>query len=85
MLRLSRLTADLRKIADIEQHRVDRRPVDVSELLEEAMEIAREQPGAARAVAQPGPAARAVAAAAGARATGDLLSLAVLQPAWTTR
>lgn len=46
VLRLSRLTADLRKIADVERAEVDGRPVDVAALLEEAMEIAREQPGA---------------------------------------
>jgi len=45
--RLSRLTADLRKIADVESTGVDHRPVDVAALLEEAMEIAREQPAAA--------------------------------------
>jgi two-component system OmpR family sensor kinase len=48
VLRLSRLTADLRKIADVEGAEVDRRPVDVGALLEEAMEIAREQPAAAQ-------------------------------------
>jgi two-component system OmpR family sensor kinase len=47
VLRLSRLTADLRKIADVERAEVDGRPVDVAALLEEAMEIAREQPAAA--------------------------------------
>jgi two-component system OmpR family sensor kinase len=47
VLRLSRLTADLRKIADVESSEVDRRPVDVAVLLEEAMEIVREQPAAA--------------------------------------
>ncbi|MEU2349706.1 HAMP domain-containing sensor histidine kinase [Modestobacter sp. NPDC049651] len=47
VLRLSRLTADLRKIADVEGNRVDRRPVDVTELVEEAVEVLREQPGAA--------------------------------------
>jgi two-component system OmpR family sensor kinase len=45
--RLSRLTAELRKIADVESTGVDNRPVDVAALLEEAMEIAREQPAAA--------------------------------------
>jgi len=45
--RLSRLTADLRKIADVQSTGVDHRPVDVAALLEEAMEIAREQPAAA--------------------------------------
>lgn len=48
VLRLSRLTSDLRKIADVEGADVDRRPVDVGALLEEAMEIAREQPAAAQ-------------------------------------
>ena len=47
VLRLSRLTADLRKIADVEGNRVDRRPVDVTALIEEAVEVLREQPGAA--------------------------------------
>jgi two-component system OmpR family sensor kinase len=47
VLRLSRLTADLRKIADVESSEVDRRPVDAAVLLEEAMEIVREQPAAA--------------------------------------
>jgi len=47
VLRLSRLTADLRKIADVESSEVDRRPIDVAAMLEEAMEIAREQPAAA--------------------------------------
>jgi two-component system OmpR family sensor kinase len=45
--RLSRLTADLRKIADVESGRLDRRPVDVTALLEETVDIARELPGAA--------------------------------------
>nr|WP_179722423.1 HAMP domain-containing sensor histidine kinase [Petropleomorpha daqingensis] len=46
VLRLSRLTADLRKIADVESGSLDRRPVDVTALLEEAVDVAREQPGA---------------------------------------
>jgi signal transduction histidine kinase len=46
VLRLSRLTADLRKIADVESGSLDRRPVDLTALLEEAVDIAREQPGA---------------------------------------
>jgi signal transduction histidine kinase len=46
VLRLSRLTADLRKIADVESGALDRRPVDVTALLEEAVDVAREQPGA---------------------------------------
>jgi len=48
VLRLSRLTADLRKIADVESGSLDRRPVDLTALLEEAVDIAREQPGADR-------------------------------------
>lgn len=47
VLRLSRLTADLRKIADVESNRLDRRPVDVTALLEESVDIARDLPGAA--------------------------------------
>jgi two-component system, OmpR family, sensor kinase len=47
VLRLSRLTADLRKIAEVEASPVDERPVDVPELLEEAVDVLREQPGAA--------------------------------------
>jgi two-component system, OmpR family, sensor kinase len=46
VLRLSRLTADLRKIADVESGTLERRPVDVTALLEEAVDIAREQPAA---------------------------------------
>jgi signal transduction histidine kinase len=44
--RLRRLTADLRKIADVESGALDRRPVDVAALLEEAVDVAREQPDA---------------------------------------
>lgn len=47
VLRLSRLTTDLRKIADIESARVDRRPVDLTDLIEEMVEVARDLPGAA--------------------------------------
>ena len=47
VLRLSRLTADLRKIADVESSEVDRRPLEVAPLLEEAVEVAGEQPAAA--------------------------------------
>jgi signal transduction histidine kinase len=47
VLRLSRLTADLRKIAEVEASPVDERPVDVPELLEEAVDVLREQPGSA--------------------------------------
>src|SRR3954454_10497872 len=47
VLRLSRLTADLRKIADVESSELDRRPLEVAPLLEEAVEVAGEQPAAA--------------------------------------
>jgi two-component system OmpR family sensor kinase len=47
VLRLSRLTADLRKIADVESSPLDRRPVDVEALVAEAVEIAAELPAAA--------------------------------------
>jgi len=46
VLRLSRLTTDLRKIADIESARLDRRPVDLAELVEEMVDVARDLPGA---------------------------------------
>jgi two-component system OmpR family sensor kinase len=45
-LRLSRLTADLRKLADLESRAVERAPVPLSELLQEALGLAQEQPGA---------------------------------------
>jgi two-component system OmpR family sensor kinase len=41
--RLARLTADLRKLADLETQPVEREPVDVSELLEEVMELSQEK------------------------------------------
>jgi two-component system OmpR family sensor kinase len=47
VLRLSRLTTDLRKIADIESARLDRRPVDLADLIEEMVDVARDLPGAA--------------------------------------
>ena len=47
VLRLSRLTADLRKIADVEGGRLDRRPVDLTELIEETVDAARDLPGVA--------------------------------------
>ncbi|TYP87603.1 sensor histidine kinase [Blastococcus xanthinilyticus] len=47
LLRLSRLTADLRKIAEVQTGRIDSRPVDVSALLTEAVEVVGEQPDAA--------------------------------------
>jgi two-component system OmpR family sensor kinase len=46
VLRLSRLTGDLRKIADVEGNTVDRSPVDVTDLVTDAVEVLREQPGA---------------------------------------
>lgn len=46
VLRLSRLTADLRKLAELEARPLERVPVDVAELLGEAMALAREQPEA---------------------------------------
>jgi len=48
VLRLSRLTADLRKLADLETRPLERVPVDVPELLEEVMAVAREQPQASK-------------------------------------
>jgi len=47
VLRLSRLTTDLRKIADVETSRLDTTDVDVTALLEEALEVVGEQPRAA--------------------------------------
>jgi two-component system OmpR family sensor kinase len=46
-LRLSRLAADLRKLAELETRPLERTAVDVAALLREAVEVAREQPGAA--------------------------------------
>jgi two-component system, OmpR family, sensor kinase len=46
VLRLSRLTTDLRKIADVETSPLARRPVDLTALLEEAVEVVGEQPRA---------------------------------------
>lgn len=48
VVRLSRLTGDLRKIAELETQAVDRAPVDLNELLEEVMDVVREQPQASR-------------------------------------
>jgi two-component system OmpR family sensor kinase len=45
VLRLSRLTADLRKLADLETRPLEREPVDMTELLQEAVALAQEQPG----------------------------------------
>ena len=76
VLRLSRLTGDLRKIADVEGNQVDRRPVDVTELIEEAVEVLREQPGAAdRQISVDLP--RAPWPLPAVLGDGDLLSLAV--------
>ncbi len=45
-LRLSRLSADLRKLAELEVRLVERAPVDMPSLLREAFSMAQEQPGA---------------------------------------
>ncbi|MGB8213578.1 MAG: HAMP domain-containing sensor histidine kinase [Anaerolineales bacterium] len=45
-LRLSRLSADLRKLAELEVRLVERSQVDMPVLLREAFELAQEQPGA---------------------------------------
>jgi two-component system, OmpR family, sensor kinase len=45
--RLSRLTANLRKLAAIETQQLDLTPIDISLLLEEVIGLAREQPEAA--------------------------------------
>ncbi|MDY7075885.1 MAG: HAMP domain-containing sensor histidine kinase, partial [Chloroflexota bacterium] len=44
VLRLSRLTADLRKLAELETRSLERTPVDIAELLQEAVTLAQEQP-----------------------------------------
>jgi two-component system OmpR family sensor kinase len=46
-LRLSRLSADLRKLAELEVSLVEHSPVDVQALLREAFNLAQEQPEAA--------------------------------------
>jgi two-component system OmpR family sensor kinase len=46
VLRLSRLTADLRKLAELEARPLERVPVDIAELLQEAVTLAQEQPQA---------------------------------------
>lgn len=46
VLRLSRLTADLRKLAELETRPLERAPVDIAQLLREAVALAEEQPGA---------------------------------------
>jgi two-component system OmpR family sensor kinase len=50
VLRLARLTADLRKITDVETRPPDRSPVDLTELLEDAVDALRERPGAVERV-----------------------------------
>jgi two-component system, OmpR family, sensor kinase len=45
-LRLSRLTADLRKLSDLESIRLERAAVDLAQLLQEAMELAQDKPQA---------------------------------------
>ena len=46
VLRLSRLTSDLRKLAELEARPLERVPIDVAELLQEAVTLAQEQPEA---------------------------------------
>jgi two-component system OmpR family sensor kinase len=46
VLRLSRLTSDLRKLAELEGRPLERVPVDITELLQEAVTLAQEQPEA---------------------------------------
>ncbi len=46
VMRLSRLTFDLRKLAELETRTLDRAPIDIAELLQEAVALAQEQPGA---------------------------------------
>jgi two-component system OmpR family sensor kinase len=46
VLRISRLTADLRKLAELETRPLERAPVDVGMLLEEAVGLAEEHPQA---------------------------------------
>ena len=45
-LRLSRLAADLRKLAELETRMVERSPVDIGQLLQEAFDIANDHPEA---------------------------------------
>ena len=45
--RLSRLTADLRKLAELEARPLEYTPVDVGELLQQVVELARDRPEAA--------------------------------------
>jgi len=51
--RLSRLVADLRKLAELERRPLERTPVDVGELLAEAVELAQETPDRAVTLALP--------------------------------
>ena len=46
VLRISRLTADLRKLTELETRPVERAPVDIAELLREAVTLAQDRPGA---------------------------------------
>jgi two-component system OmpR family sensor kinase len=46
VLRLSRLTADLRKLAELETRPLEKTHVDIGELLQEAVALAQEQPEA---------------------------------------
>jgi two-component system, OmpR family, sensor kinase len=46
-LRLSRLAADLRKLAELEVRLVEHSPVDIPSLLQEVFALAQDQPGAA--------------------------------------
>lgn len=45
-LRLSRLSTDLRKLAEIEVRQIERMPVDIPAILNEAFQMAQEQSGA---------------------------------------
>jgi two-component system OmpR family sensor kinase len=47
VMRLSRLTSDLRKLAELEARPLERVSVDIAELLQEAVALAQEQPQAA--------------------------------------
>ena len=46
VLRLSRLTSDLRKLAELETRPLERGAVNVAEMLQEVVALAQEQPGA---------------------------------------
>jgi two-component system OmpR family sensor kinase len=46
VLRLSQLTADLRKLAELEARPLEREPVDVAALLQQTVMLAKEQPDA---------------------------------------